>query len=424
MQNNESINEEQPELVDSELLKEELPEQADFEQFDLDPLVVASLKSMGFTKPTPIQIEAIPIIQAGQDIIGLAETGSGKTAACAIPLCDHVDVKNNNIQALIVVPTRELAVQYAMETQRIGNKKQVKAFAMYGGEDYGLQRSKLANGVHILISTPGRLIDFIYQREIDLSYVKTLVLDEADEMLSMGFVSDLEFIMGCLNHDHQTLLFSATMPKAIGTIAKSYMKDPIEVTLTSKDKKTPLSIEHYFLYCRHEHRDETLIAQIKEMNPKQAIIFCHSRIQVEKVTRSLKQHLDKVDYLHAGLNQDLRSSITQKFRSGRVRLLVATDVASRGLDFSGVTHVFIYQLSDDPDVFVHRSGRTGRQERKGEVITLVTKRELGSLKRVLQRIGQEPKWIGEPPAQSESTGGSRPPRSGGGRPKPRPRRPR
>lgn len=400
--------------------------QPDFEQFDLDPLIVDSLRSMGFQKPTPIQVEAIPIIQAGQDIIGLAQTGSGKTATCAIPLCDHVDVRNNNIQALIIVPTRELAVQYAMETQRIGNKKQVKAYAMYGGEDYGLQRSKLANGVHILISTPGRLIDFIYQREINLSYVKTLVLDEADEMLSMGFVDDLEFIMGCLNHEHQTLLFSATMPKAIGTIAKSYMRNPIEVTLTSKDKKTPLSIEHYFLYCRHDQRDEALIQQIKEMNPKQAIVFCHSRIQVETVSRALKAHLDKVDFLHAGLNQDLRSSITQKFRSGRVRILVATDVASRGLDFSGVTHVFIYQLSDDPDVFVHRSGRTGRQDRKGEVITLITKRELGILKRILLRIGQEPKWIGEPPSEESGSGSKRPPRSGGNRrgpPKPRSKRP-
>lgn len=386
------MNEEEPTDVE----QPEIP-QDDFEQFDLDPLVLHSLKSIGYLKPTPIQCEAIPLIQEGQDIIGLAQTGSGKTAACAIPLCDQVDTMNNNIQALVIVPTRELAVQYAMETQRIGNKKQVRAFAMYGGEDYGLQRSKLSSGVHILISTPGRLIDFIFQREINLSYVKTLVLDEADEMLSMGFVDDLEFIMGCLNHEHQTLLFSATMPKAIGTIAKSYMRNPIEVTLTSVDKKTPLSIEHYFLFCRHDQRDEALIEQIKKMNPKQALIFCHSRIQVEKVARALKGQLDKVDFLHAGLNQDLRSSITQKFRSGRVRLLVATDVASRGLDFSGVTHVFIYELSDDPDVFVHRSGRTGRQERKGEVITLVTKKEQGILKRILERIGQEPKWIGEPP---------------------------
>jgi ATP-dependent RNA helicase DeaD len=405
----EPINEEQAELA-----------QNDFEQFDLDPLVLESLKSIGYSKPTPIQCETIPLIQEGQDIIGLAQTGSGKTAACAIPMCDHVDVKNNNIQALIIVPTRELAVQYAMETQRIGKKKKVKAYAMYGGEDYSLQRSKLANGVHILISTPGRLIDFIYQREIDLSYVKTLVLDEADEMLSMGFVGDLEFIMGCLNHDHQTLLFSATMPKAIGSLAKSYMKTPIEVTLTSKDKKTPLSIEHYFLYCRHDQRDDALIEQMQKMDPTQAIIFCHSRIQVEKVTRALKSKLDKVDYLHAGLNQDLRSSITQKFRSGRVRFLVATDVASRGLDFSGVTHVFIYELSDDPDVFVHRSGRTGRQDRKGEVITLVTKRELGILQRILQRIGQEPKWIGEPPSERESTSSSRPPAKRRGPPRGRP----
>lgn len=391
-------------------------EQPDFEQFDLSPLVIEGLKSIGYEKPTPIQVEAIPLIQGGCDMIGLAETGSGKTAACAIPLCDRVDERNNNVQGLVIVPTRELAVQYAMETQRIGKRKKVKVFAMYGGEDYGLQMSKLENGVHILVATPGRLIDFIYKREINLSYVQTLVLDEADEMLSMGFLDDLEFIMGCLNHEHQTLLFSATMPKAIKTIATTHMRDPKEVTLTAANKSTPKSINHSFLYCRHDQRDATLIEQIKSMKPKQAIIFCHSRIQVEKVTRELKRDLDKVDYLHAGLNQDLRGSITQKFRSKRINFLVATDVAARGLDFSGVTHVFIYQLSDDPDVFVHRSGRTGRQERHGEVITLVTKRELSVLERILKRIGQEAKWIGNPPPDGESKSKSRGPR--------RPSRPR
>lgn len=393
-------------------------EQPDFEQFDLNPLIIESLTSIGYVKPTPIQVEAIPLIQEGSDIIGLAETGSGKTATCAIPLCDHVDERNNNIQALVVVPTRELAVQYAMETQRIGKKKKVKVFAMYGGEDYGLQMSKLEHGVHVLVATPGRLIDFIYRREINLSYVKTLVLDEADEMLSMGFLEDLEFIMGCLNHEHQTLLFSATMPKAIKSIATTHMRDPKEVTLTAANKSTPKSIHHSFLYCRHEDRDATLAEQIKQMKPKQAIIFCHSRIQVEKVARALKKDLDKVDYLHAGLNQDLRGSITQKFRSKRVNFLVATDVAARGLDFSGVTHVFIYQLSDDPDVFVHRSGRTGRQDRHGEVITLVTRRELGVLERILKRLGQEPNWIGKPPEKGQQSK----PRSQGPRRSSRPRR--
>ena len=384
--------------------EEEITPEPDFEQFDLDPLVVKSLKEMGFKKPTPIQQEAIPLIQEGGDVMGLAKTGSGKTATCAIPICDHIDPNQKKIQSLIIVPTRELALQYATETQKIGKHKGVVAFAIYGGEDYTLQQSKLSQGVHVLISTPGRLIDYIYQRAIDLSEVRMLVLDEADEMLSMGFIDDLDFITNCLVHEHQTLLFSATMSKEIKQIAHKYMKDPQEVQLTTKEESTPASINHAFLYCRHDQRDQTLIEQVKELQPKQAIIFCHSRVQVEKVCRAMKAKLDKVDFLHAGLSQSLRTTITNKFRTGKVRFLVATDVAARGLDFSGVTHVFIYQLSDDPDVFVHRSGRTGRQERKGEVITLVTGRELRILERVLKRIDKDAKWIGDPPPPKSDRG--------------------
>jgi ATP-dependent RNA helicase DeaD len=369
-----------------------------FSDLGLDPSILTSLERMQYKEPSPVQAEAIPLILQGHDLIALAQTGSGKTAACAIPICQRVNTEIPQVQALIIVPTRELALQYAVETQKIGSDKGVKAFAIYGGEDASMQLSKLKHGVQVLVATPGRLIDFIYSRQIDLSKVETLILDEADEMLSMGFYDDLEFIIQCLNHSHQTLLFSATMPSQINKIAKQHMKNPKEIALTTV-QKSPEKIDHSFVYCHHHHKGPVLVRLINELKPKQAIIFCHSRDEVERVCRGMKQHFDGVDFLHAGLGQDIRTIITGKFRSGRIRFLVATDVAARGLDFSGITHVFIYHLADDPDVYVHRSGRTGRQEREGAVVTLVTDRELRALKSVLVAIKREVKWIGEPPPQ-------------------------
>lgn len=372
---------------------------SNFADFALDPLILKSLERMQYKEPSPIQAEAIPLILEARDLIALAETGSGKTAACAIPVCHRVNTEDPRVQALIIVPTRELALQYATEAQKIGSDKGVKAFAVFGGEDAAMQLSKLKHGVQILVATPGRLIDFIYSRQIDLSQVGTLILDEADEMLSMGFYDDLEFIIQCLNHPHQTLLFSATMPQQINKIAKQHMKEPKEVCLT-KTQKSPNKTDHSFVYCRHDHKGPVLVRLVEDLKPKQAIVFCRSRDEVERVCHGLKQKFDGVDFLHAGLSQDVRTIITGKFRTARIRILVATDVASRGLDFSGITHVFIFHLADDPDVYVHRSGRTGRNEREGNVVTLVTDRELRALNSILGVIQREVKWIGEPPPQS------------------------
>ncbi len=368
-----------------------------FEELGLDPNILKALDKMQFKEPSPVQAETIPLIQQKKDLIALAKTGSGKTAACAIPICNRVNTELPQIQALIIVPTRELALQYATETQKIGLYKEVRAFAIYGGENPAMQQAKLKHGVHVLVATPGRLIDFIYSRSIDLTHVETIILDEADEMLSMGFCDDLEFIIQCLVQEHQTLLFSATMPKGIRDIAKKYMKDPLEISLISK-VSMPSTVKHHFLYCHHSRRDEALLDLLKHIQPKQAIIFCHSRIQCDKLARLLQKSFDGVDVLHAGLSQDTRTSITSKFRNARIRFLVCTDVAARGLDVSGITHVFIYQLSDDADIYVHRSGRTGRQERIGSVITLVTNRELSHLKKVLHHIKREVKWIGKAPS--------------------------
>ncbi|CCB85778.1 DEAD/DEAH box helicase [Parachlamydia acanthamoebae] len=368
-----------------------------FLDFGLDPTILKALEKLKFSEPSPIQKAAIPLILQKKDLIALAKTGSGKTAACAIPICDRVDVNSNSVQALIVVPTRELALQYATETQKIGAEKGVKTFALFGGEDAAMQQSKLKHGVQVLVVTPGRLIDFVYSRQIDLSHVETLILDEADEMLSMGFYDDLEFIIQCLVHEHQTLLFSATMPKQIRDIAKKHMQSPLEVSLIGEDA-TPDMIEHHFLYCRYHEKEHNLIELIKTQTPTKAIIFCSSRQECEKVTYVLRKQLhETIDFLHAGLSQDIRSAVTNKFRTNKIQLLVATDVVSRGLDFSSVSHVFIYHLADDLDLYIHRSGRTGRYEKAGTVITLVTQRELRTLNRLLKVLKKEPNWIGPPP---------------------------
>jgi ATP-dependent RNA helicase DeaD len=367
-----------------------------FTDYALSPEILKALEEMDYKEASFIQQQAIPRVLENQDLIALAKTGSGKTAACAIPVCQKVDVSSLNIQALIIVPTRELALQYAQETQKIGCYKGVKAFALCGGEDYSLQQSKLKAGVQVLVATPGRLIDFVYSRSIDLSHVATLILDEADEMLSMGFIDDLEFIIQCLVQEHQTLLFSATMPKGIRHIAMNYLKNPQEIAL-AKDDERPVQIDHKFLFCNAKDREVKLLELIKQLQPKQAIVFCHSRIQTEQIGRFLKRHLDGVDMLHAGFGQDIRTIVTNKFRQQRVRILVATDVVARGLDFSSVSHVFIYELSHDPDTYIHRSGRTGRFDKEGVVVTLVTHRELHTTHRIEKKLGKEISWIGEPP---------------------------
>ncbi len=390
----------------------------EFTDLGLQPDILASIAKMGFKNPTPIQEQTIPLILQGRDMVGLAETGSGKTAACAIPICNKIDINRPVIQALIVVPTRELALQYATETQTIGGARGIHSLAVYGGGDAQLQLAKLKHKVHICIATPGRLIDFIYSRQIDLTNVTTIVLDEADEMLSMGFIDDLEFVFRCLVHDHQTLLFSATMPKAISAIAANHMKDPALIKLTSK-VAGPSSLKHQFVYCAHAAREKELERLMKELKPKQSIVFVDSRIHCEKLQRLLHKSIPGTEYIHGGLSQESRTSITQKFRKGKINHLIATDVAARGLDFSGVTHVFQFQVPKEIDSYIHRSGRTGRQSREGTCVTLVTKRDLAQLEKITQRIDRKAEWLGEPPS---ATAAGPVPQEEARRPRPQQRR--
>lgn len=370
-----------------------------FSTYPLDPLILSALSEMGYATTTPVQEKAMPLVLEGSDCVVLAETGSGKTAACAIPICSKIDSAATQIQALVMVPTRELALQYATEAQKIGRLKGIKVFAMLGGEDMAMQRAKLKSGVHILVATPGRLIDFVYQQAIDLSQIKTLVLDEADQMLSLGFYDDLDFIMNCLVQEHQTLLFSATMPDRILKLSKQHMRNPQELRLTTQ-KPIPTSLSFEFVFCKnHMNKREDLVLLLKAIKVDQCIVFCNARHEVEKIYYALKATFPSIEYLHGGLDQQSRTSIITRFSKGKVRYLIASDIASRGLDFSQVTHVINLHMPIDQETYLHRAGRTGRTGEAGVCITLVTTKDFGRLRSLLKHVHRDVCWIGNPPAE-------------------------
>lgn len=378
-------------------MTEEIDLSSSFSNFALDPLILRALKGMNFEKPSPIQEKTLPVILDGKDLIALAETGSGKTAACAIPLCQKIDPQKKQIQALVLVPTRELALQYATETQKVGKYKGISTLAVYGGADADVQQAKLNHVVHICVATPGRLIDFIYSRQLDLRFVEMLVLDEADEMLSMGFIDDLNFIIACLVHEHQTLLFSATMLEPIRKLAKDYMKEPCEITL-NKNRQQPKAIDHIFSYCRNRREKDLLLKDfLKDEELSQALIFCSSRLQCEDLAAALKPSFGaSVDFLHGGLAQNIRSIVISKFRQKKIRYLVTSDVAARGLDFSKVSHVIMYQLPRDAETYLHRSGRTGRFGASGKSMAVIGDKDLKVAKELEKILGPSLKWLQKP----------------------------
>jgi ATP-dependent RNA helicase DeaD len=384
-----------------------------YSELSLKPEIQRALKEMGYDDLTPIQEKAIPEILEGRDLIGLAETGSGKTGACAVPLVEMVDPKIREIQALILVPTRELAQQYVSEIADVARFSEVAPFAMFGGFDMDIQRAKLKDGVHILVATPGRLIDYIWNNPMPLDNMRTVVLDEADEMMKMGFVENVDFIFSCIMHDVQTLLFSATMPKAVARLAKTYQKDPVQLEL-NKDQIAPQSLTHCFKVVRHGSQEDELRGYLKANNVGQGLVFCNSRSGSSQLFRRLKSTESSVEIIHGGLDQPQRSSVFRKFKSKEIDLLVATDVAARGLDFNKVTHVFNFDFPKTDEAYTHRTGRTGRMGREGVAVTFVTNRDLGALSRLIRANGIDPVWIGEKPdLQSSNHSGARRRRRGG-----------
>jgi ATP-dependent RNA helicase DeaD len=308
-----------------------------------------------------------------------------------------IDPSVQTIQALILVPTRELALQYVEEIANIARHTEVIPFAIFGGFSMDVQKAKLRDGVHVLVATPGRLIDFLYNTtSIDLTHVRTLVLDEADEMLKMGFIEDVDFIMSCLIHEHQTLLFAATMPDEIHRLIGTYLKNPVSIEL-NKEQIAPQSLVHRFRYVHFNDRLSALTGYLQEEHVSQAIIFCNSRHRGEKLLRDLRGKFDSLEYIHGGLEQPRRTSIFDRFRRNEITLMVATDVAGRGLDFSHVSHVINYDFPADQETYTHRTGRTGRMGRSGTAMTFVTDKELGSLKTLLRNNRIHPLWDGRTP---------------------------
>ena len=374
-----------------------------FTELDLQPNILKALDEMGYEHMTPVQEQCIPPILAGQDVLGLAETGSGKTGACGIPLVQSLQPEVNAIQALVLVPTRELAQQYAQEVERIARYTEVVPFAIFGGVSMAIQKIQLRHKVHILVATPGRLLDFIWNAYLDLSQVRTMVLDEADEMLNMGFIDDVDLILSCLVHDHQSLLFSATMPKEIDRLAKTYLKTPTRIEL-NHEQKAPQSLQHHFQYTGRD-RLSALIDYLKQEDIQQSIIFCNTRHQGFRLFRDLRSTFNSLEFMHGGLDQMRRTSIYNQFRRQKIRLMIATDVASRGLDFTYVSHVINYDAPLSHDIYTHRTGRTGRMGRDGIAMTLVTDRDLESLKKLLRINRIEPVWRGQVPDLGQNSKG-------------------
>src|SRR5512136_1526158 len=368
-----------------------------FSELDLKPEILNALTDMGYEELTPIQEQTFFPIRNGRDLLARAETGSGKTAACGIPLVQMIDPSLNAIQALILVPTRELALQYVEEISNIAKFADVVPFAIFGGFSMEVQKGKLKDRVHILVATPGRLIDFLYHStSIDLSSVRTLVLDEADEMLKMGFVEDIDLILSCLIHEHQTLFFAATMPEEINRLIRAYLKDPVRVEL-NKEQVAPESLAHHFRYTGRRDRLHALIEYLETEKVSQAIIFCNSRHHGETLKKELEGKFKSIAYIHGGLEQSRRTSIFERFRRNEITFMVATDLASRGLDFTHVSHVINYDYPNGQESYTHRTGRTGRMGRSGIAMTFVTDQELGVLKSLFKMNHIDPVWHGNIP---------------------------
>jgi ATP-dependent RNA helicase DeaD len=367
-----------------------------FTDLDLKPRILAALRDMRYVELTPVQEKTFPHILAGRDIIARAETGSGKTAACAVPLVQMVDTSLKAVQALILVPTRELALQYVGEISDIARRTKVTPSAVYGGFSIQIQIAKLNHGVDILVATPGRLIDLLRNTRLSLSNVRTFVLDEADEMLNMGFISDVEFIICCLIHKHQTLLFAATMPKEIEKLAQKHLRNPLTISL-NKEQTAPQNLYHHFLQINSRNRLESLLKYINQVRPKQAIIFCNTRRNAEKLHDHIKKKVASAEIIHGGLDQSRRTSLFNRFRKMEIKTMIATDLASRGLDFTHATHVINYDFPANTDAYTHRTGRTARMGRKGIALTLFTKKDLHNLKAVINTNRIRPVWQGTEP---------------------------
>ncbi len=349
-----------------------------FAELGLVQELLNAVERSGFEEATPIQAQTIPLVLSGQDVIGQAQTGTGKTAAFGLPLLQTVDTNDKSIQALVISPTRELAIQTQEELYRLGRDKHVKVQAVYGGADIRRQIRGLSDHPQILVGTPGRLLDHINRHTVKLGQLKTLVLDEADEMLDMGFVEDIESIAETAPVDRQTLLFSATMPGPIMNITKKFMREPVTVKIKSKEL-TADTVEQFYVRAKDYEKFDIMTRIFDVQNPELALIFGRTKRRVDELTKGLQARGYKAEGIHGDLTQQKRMQVLRQFKGGSLDFLVATDVAARGLDISGVTHVYNYDIPQDPDSYVHRIGRTGRAGKSGMSVTFVAPNEIDYL---------------------------------------------
>ncbi len=349
-----------------------------FAEFGLEPDVLQAISEMGFEEATPIQAKAIPVAIAGKDMIGQAQTGTGKTAAFGIPMISKIAASEDRIVALIMAPTRELAIQVSEEIEKLGRFKGLRSLAIYGGQDISRQIRSLRRKPQIIIGTPGRLLDHINRKTIKLDDVQAVVLDEADEMLDMGFMEDIQSILKLVPEARQTLLFSATMPANIQKLAQQFLREPEHVKVESKLLSAP-SIQQFYVEIQERMKFDGLCRLLDMEPPELAIIFGRTKRRVAELSEALMKRGYACDGLHGDLSQNQRDAVMRKFRDGSIDILVATDVAARGLDVSGVTHVINFDLPQDPESYVHRIGRTGRAGKEGTSWSFVTHRETDHL---------------------------------------------
>jgi ATP-dependent RNA helicase DeaD len=364
-----------------------------FQELNLEPTVMQAITEMGFEETTPIQAKAIPLAISKKDLIGQAQTGTGKTAAFSIPLIQRIDVKEERIVALIMTPTRELAIQVAEEISKLSRFKGIRSLPIYGGQDIVRQIRALKKKPQVIIGTPGRLLDHINRKTIKLDDVSTVILDEADEMLDMGFMEDIQSILSRVPEDRHTMLFSATMPPNIKKLAAQFLKNPEHVSVESKQVSAPL-IEQAYIEVNERQKFEALGRLLDMESPELAIVFGRTKRRVDELAEALQKRGYSADGLHGDLSQNQRDAVMRKFRDNSIDVLVATDVAARGLDVSGVTHVINFDLPQDPESYVHRIGRTGRAGKEGAAWTFVTPREVDHLhfieKVTRQKISKKP----------------------------------
>ncbi len=352
-----------------------------FNELGLSPQVMRGIGELGFTELFPIQAEAIPSLLEGRDVIGQAQTGTGKTAAFGVPMIERLDANSNRVQGLVLAPTRELAVQVADHMSKYAKYAGFRVLAVYGGASIERQVWSLQRGIHIVVGTPGRIIDLMKRGVLNLSYVKILVLDEADRMLDMGFIDDIDYILRRMPTTRQTSLFSATIDGNVRRVCNRYMRNPEEI-LVSKDEIALEQINQYYVVVNPANKFETLCNILKEKQVERAIIFCRTRTDTSKIAGGLSRRGYDADALHAGFTQSQRDAVTNAFRQGRLQLLVATDVAARGLDIQGITHIINYDVPNEAPTYFHRIGRTARMGGEGTAITLVGYGELTDLENI------------------------------------------